>query len=96
MTAHQLVGEALDEINLRLPRARRLAAAPETVLLGPGSRLDSADLVDLVMLLEQRLERHLGRPMPIALDGVFDPDTGPLRTVATLEAHLETLIRTAP
>ena len=92
MIARQVVGEALDEINLRLPLAQRLAAEPTTVLLGAGSSLDSAALVDLVMIVEQKLEQRLGHPVPIVTDGVFDPEHGPLRTVGTLEAYLETRI----
>jgi hypothetical protein len=92
MIVHQVVGEALDEINRRLPRAHRLTADPATVLLGPGSSLDSGALVDLLLLLEQRLEARLGQPIELVTDGVFDPEQGPLRTVGTLEAHLRTRI----
>ena len=95
MIVRQIIDEALGEINLRLPREQRLSSDPATVLVGDGSSLDSASLLDFLLILEQKIEEKSGRHVSLVTDTVFDPGSGPLRTVGILESHLESLLGNA-
>jgi hypothetical protein len=92
MNVHEIVRSTIDEMNLRLPRERRLEASADCVLLGDGSSLDSTAFLDLLLMLEQKIEEGTGRQVVLVTDTIFDPASGPLRTVGTLEAYLESLI----
>ena len=92
MSVRQIIDEALGEINLRLPREQRLANAPTTVLVGDGSSLDSAALLDFLLILEQKIEEKSGRRVSLVTDTDFDPSLGPLRTVGILESYLESVL----
>ena len=55
-----IVLEALKAVNEQRPAASRFASSDDTLLYGAGGVLDSLDLVNLVIELEQRLEEQLG------------------------------------
>jgi acyl carrier protein len=78
---------ALDELNQQLPPSRRLAKADTTPLAGPDGHLDSLGVVNLLALVEQKLEEHSGITIDLIDTDLLDGG-GALSTVATLVAFI--------
>ncbi len=51
---------AIDRVNEVLPTGEPLSKEKDTVLLGQGSKLDSMGFVNLVVAIEEELEKQLG------------------------------------
>ena len=64
------VFDAVEELNAQLPPAERLSKSRETPLLGPGARLDSLGLVNLIAVTQRRIEETFGARLTLA-DGEF-------------------------
>jgi acyl carrier protein len=51
---------AIDRVNELLPTGESLPKEEDTVLLGQGGKLNSMDFVNLVVAIEEELEKQLG------------------------------------
>jgi acyl carrier protein len=51
--------DVVDELNHQLPPDERMAADPDTVIVGPKATLDSLGLVNLMVAAESRLRAEL-------------------------------------
>jgi acyl carrier protein len=78
-----IVFEAIDELNEQLPRERRLAKDAGTPLAGADGHLDSLGVVNLIAVLEQKLEERFGTTVNLIDRGLLE-DSEPLRSVGTL------------
>jgi acyl carrier protein len=73
--ATRLVEEVIDELNQLLPGDQPLAKAPATVILGEAGSLDSMSIVNLIVALDNKLEKRLGRPVTLTEDPrLFEKD----------------------
>ncbi len=68
--ARRVVYEAIDVVNHQLPRERRLAKSPDTVIVGAGGPLDSLGIVTFVVALEEKASDALGRPVTLLDDAL--------------------------
>ena len=76
---------AIEEVNLQLPREQRLEKSLQTRLFGPdGSGLDSLGLVNLIVLVEQKVEEHAGKSISLVNDEVMSLSDSPFESVAKL------------
>lgn len=89
--ALDIVYSAIDVVNRQLPRARRLAKAPDTIVVGPSGILDSLGIVNLILAIEERASDALGRPLQLLGDTSFVDTDGPFRTIGAIADHLESL-----
>ena len=79
--------KALDEVNMMRPLEQALAMQPGTELTGDRG-LESLELVNFVVQLEQYLEASLGQPVVLVQEGM-DFQDGTFNTVATLADFIE-------
>ena len=86
------VFDVLDELNEQLPAPQRLAKADTTVLVGHQSGLDSLGLVNLMALLEQRIESEFQTPINLIDDALVDEATGHLANVRSLTQYLASVL----
>ena len=86
---------AIDWINEELPGDRKLAKAPDTQLLGPGSALDSMRLVTLIMTTERELEDAFGVALTLANEQALSMKASPFRSVQSLSDYVAGLIKEA-
>ncbi len=75
---------AIEELNQDLPSGAALEPAPETVLFGRGSRLDSLGLVNLIVAIEGALADDLDVEITLADEKAMSQASSPFRTVDTL------------
>jgi acyl carrier protein len=80
---------AVDAIAPELPRGRKLAKSPDTVLLGDASPLDSLGLVNLIVAVEQSVEEEFGTPLSLLDEAQLSPEDSPLRSLGALADHLQ-------
>ncbi len=83
-----LIFEAIDELNAQREPGRQVAKCPETVLFGRGSGLDSLDLVNLIVGVEERLAERYGVALTLADERAMSRKRSPFRTVATLAEYV--------
>lgn len=81
--------EAIDEVNLLLPKQDHLIKNDETALYGAQSALDSVNLINLLVAFEDRLESHVGRSLSLTTDPGILQDGKPLTSVNTLLEYVD-------
>jgi len=75
---------AIDEINEQLPEDQNLEKSLETVLLGSSGKLESVNLVNLLVAIEENIEETFGIPISITDERAVSEKNSPFRTVETL------------
>jgi acyl carrier protein len=85
---------ALDELNDQLPPDHRLPKVDSTALAGPGGGLDSLGLVNLIALVEQKIEEDFRTPVNLIDEG-FLGDGQAFATVGALTAFISSLMERA-
>jgi acyl carrier protein len=78
---NELLADAIRELNRQLPRKQQLGVDDGAPLFGPRSPLDSLGLVNLVVLLEQRVEERFGVELGLTTDALATGDPKALATV---------------
>ena len=87
-SAVQMIEESIAEINESRDAAQRIPVSEDLVIFGTGSPLDSLDFVNLVAMLEERIEAETGKVVTLT-DSMFEPEGGqPFRSVASLANYL--------
>jgi hypothetical protein len=90
--AVRLIDETLDGLTRSRLIPAKLAIAPETVLLGSGSELDSMAFVTFFSDLEDRIQQRTGGEYYLVLNEIAPGESdGPELTVASLARHIERL-----
>ena len=84
---------AVDEFNSILPPERPLSKSPDTALIGEGGSLESIELVNLVLAVEQRIDEDHGVSISLADDRAMAQTRSPFRPLGTLAEYAEGLIR---
>ncbi len=83
----QLLYEAVDELNQGQAPGQTLEKSPTTVLMGSSGKLDSLGFIVLVVALEEKMERALGRHLSV-IDAMFGGGEKTQWTIADLAARL--------
>ena len=84
---------AIEELNQDQPSGKTLEPAPETVLFGKGSRLDSLGLVNLIVAVEGALADELDVEITLADEKAMSQASSPFRTVDTLVDYIVTRLQ---
>lgn len=82
----------IDNINQKLPNEERLEKSVNTVLFGASSKLDSLGFVQLIVEVEQRIEKEFGEIVTLANDQAMTQKNSPFRTVGTLTQYILSLL----
>ncbi len=85
-----IVLEAIDDLNATLPPDEQVEKEPESPLMGAG-KLDSLGVVDLMMILEQKLADRLDARVSLALTSGEGSGT-PFASVESLVSHVTALV----
>lgn len=74
---------AIDVLNNQI-NGLDIEKAPDTTLLGNGSKLDSMALVSFMIAIEEQVEDKFDAPISMAVDSDLSSASNPFRNVATL------------
>ncbi len=85
----------IDNINQRLPNEERLEKSVDTVLFGTSGKLDSLGFVQLIVAVEQGIEKEFGAIVTLANDQAMTQRNSPFRTVGTLAEYIQLLLNQA-
>jgi acyl carrier protein len=89
----QTVFTVLDELNEQLPGDQQLAKTDTTALVGPDGVLDSLGLVNLIALLEQRVESDFNTSVSLIDDDLMSEASTHFADVASLTRYLASVLR---
>lgn len=88
----QAVYRAVDELNKQLPKGVSVPRAPDAVLYGQTGKLESIDVVTLIMELEDQIKAEFGTAITIADDRAMSRENSPFLTVGTLTDYVAELL----
>ena len=91
MNILQVIFDAIDEINLDLGGVK-MEKNEDSVIFGSESVLDSMDLVQLISLIEEKIEDESGNYISIADENAMSLEISPFKTVKTLNEYINTLL----
>ncbi|MBL0305009.1 MAG: hypothetical protein IPQ25_02950 [Chitinophagaceae bacterium] len=92
MEVLKLIYDSIDEMNLDLEDAEKISKTEETLIFGTGDSLDSLQLVNLITIIEQKLEEETGDFISLADEKAMSLDESPFKTVGSLKNYINTLI----
>lgn len=83
---------AIDQVNRQNPEKPPVRKSAETALFGSASDLDSLALINLVVAVEENVEKSLGVQITLVDDRALSAPVSPFTTVETLTAYVEQLV----
>lgn len=89
---YKAIYAAIDVINQQMQSDDKLKKSPETVLFGSESQLDSMDLINLIVGVEEKLREHLGENIALADDRALSQEVSPFTSVSTLSSYITLLL----
>ena len=84
-----IIEQSFDELNALREDSEKLLFSNSTQLYGAESPLDSVDLVNLLLAIEERIEDELDVSFTIANEKALSMKNSPFRTVQTLCDYLK-------
>jgi acyl carrier protein len=88
----QAIYQAVDELNAQLPKGASVAKSFDAPLYGPGAKLESIDLVNLIIEVEEKVKEAFGVSITIADDRAMSAQNSPFLTVGSLTTYVAELI----
>jgi hypothetical protein len=82
----------VEELNQMLPREQRLEKDLAAPLAGDLGKLDSAGLINLIVLTEEKAVAELGRPVLLTDDDTLARINQVFGTLGTLAGHIHRLL----
>jgi D-alanine--poly(phosphoribitol) ligase subunit 2 len=93
MTAGQpvidAVNSAVDDLNEILDAGERLGKSPDEALIGKDARLDSLGLVNLIVLVEEKIQEKFGVGITLVDERAMSQSKSPFRTLGSLAEFVE-------
>ena len=88
----QSIFNSIDSLNANLPNEEYIEKSNKTALFGSGSKLDSLDLINLVVAVEQNIEDEFDVTITLADERAMSQENSPFRTVGSLADYIELLL----
>jgi len=88
----QQILDAIRDLNEQLPPEGRIEPTPDAALLAPEGKLDSLGLVNLILLIEERMATRLSTEISLTDDRTLSQSQAVFRDVTSLAAHIQLLI----
>ena len=88
----RMLFSVIDELNELRPAEEHLAKHLETPLAGDFGRLDSAGLINLIVVTEQKAAEELGMPILLTDDRTMSQVNQVFRTLGTLADYIHLLL----
>lgn len=92
MNVLEVIFESIDELNQDLNSDEQIEKDLGSIIFGQQSSLDSMGLVNLITIIEQKIEDETGEFIAIADERAMSMESSPFKTVETLKNYIEELI----
>ena len=92
MNTLELIFASIDELNLDLEENEKITKTEETNLFGSGDSLDSLALINLITIIEEKIEEETNEYISLADEKAMSLDESPFKTVTTLKNYINSLI----
>jgi D-alanine--poly(phosphoribitol) ligase subunit 2 len=93
MTAGQpvvdAINSAVDDLNEILDADERLGKSPDEALIGQDAKLDSLGLVNLIVLVEEKIQQKFGVGITLVDERAMSQSRSPFRTLGSLAEFVE-------
>lgn len=86
------VYRAVDELNKQLPKGVHVEKSLDSALYGKNGRLESIDVVTLIMEVEDHIRDEFGTSITIADDRAMSQQNSPFLTIRTLTDYVAELL----
>lgn len=86
------VYRAVDELNKQLPKGVHVEKSLDSALYGKNGRLESIDVVTLIMEVEDHIRDEFGTSITIADDRAMSQENSPFVTIRTLTDYVAELL----
>lgn len=84
---------AVDELNKQLPKGVQVEKSLDAPLYGKGSKLESIDLVNFIMEVEDKIRDELDTSITIADEQAMSQQNSPFLTLGTLTDYVSGLLK---
>jgi len=91
----QQIVDAVGELNQQLPPDGQIDPSPHAALLAPEGKLDSLGLVNLILLVEERMANRLSTEISLTDDRTLAQPQIVFRDIASLAQHIQLLAEAA-
>lgn len=88
----RFIYEAIDETNEMLDEDHQIVKHLDTKLYGSGSHLDSIELVNLIVSMEQKIEEFYQKEITLADERIMQMNQNPFSTIARFVDYVEMII----
>ena len=88
----RMLFSVIDELNQLRPMEEHLEKSLETPLAGDSGRLDSAGLINLIVVTEQKTAEELGRPILLTDDRTMSQINEVFHTLGSLADYIHLLL----
>lgn len=92
MDIQKWIFDAIDEINEDLDQNEQVQKEDDAQIFGTESSLDSMGLVNLITIIEQRIEDETGEFVSIADEKAMSMESSPFKTVKSLKEYITSLL----
>ena len=84
---------SVDEINNDEDQEKKLEKSPDTILLGPGSYLDSLGLVNFIVSVEQNINDTFNSSIILADERAMTQEQSPFSSIQALASYIQMLLK---
>lgn len=89
----QMIYDAFEEFSLQFPEDRQFEKSLDTVLYGDAGVLDSIELVNFIVAVEQKIEEEFSVFLSIADEKAMSQTRSPFKTIGTLSEYVSMLLK---
>jgi acyl carrier protein len=85
---HAIISEAVNELNVLRPAERRLQTTADAPLYDASGMLDSLELVNLIVAVEEKLESAFGVTLTLADEQAVSQVHSPFRSIEAFASYV--------
>lgn len=86
-----LIYQAVDLLNEQFDGEKIVEKKPSTILFGKSAAIDSIELVNFIVLLEEKMEEVFNIQIILADERAFQTQNSPFETIQSLTKYLESI-----
>lgn len=88
----EIFNEAIDELNLQLGEGQRIEKNDSVVLIGIDAAIDSLNLINFVLLIEEKIMVRTGNQVTVFKEQHLSEENTPLKNMGTFKKYVEEIM----